>query len=206
MTEGNFHRAERQQFDIRKIFLRPVFFGNSTPCLRKNCNGLFRNNCLFCAIRIFRNAWRTLPLPSARARVMGLKKYWTATSCATKPAAFGRYGFCPVALEGRLGKVTLYLSQKRRKKNREKNNDRIILATELESTGPIEIEVDVFERSLSLALRSTRSFSAFAQAGIREQFLQILEVVRMQGSINFYTVSSLSMDTLAPQTAWEVEL
>ena len=118
----------------------------------------------------------------------GVEKVLDSYLVRDKAGGFWKIWVLPVALEGRLGKVTLYLSQKRRKKNREKNNDRIILATELESTGPIEIEVDVFERSLSLALRSTRSFSAFAQAGIRERFLQILGVVRMQGSINFYTV------------------
>ena len=120
-----------------------------------------------------------------------------------KAGGFWKVWVMPVALEGRLAKVTIYLSQKRQEKNREKNKNknRIILATELEHTGPIEIEADVFDRSLLLALRSTRSFSALAQAGIRERFLQILEVVSLQGSINFYTVSSLSMNDLAPQTA-----
>ena len=114
----------------------------------------------------------------------------------------------PVALEGRLAKVTIYLSQKRQRKNKEKNKNRIILATELENTGPIEIEADVFDCNLLLALRSTYPFSALSQKSIRERFLHILEVIRMQGSINFYTVSSLSMDmdTLAPPSAWETEL
>ena len=106
----------------------------------------------------------------------------------------------PVAIEGRLAKITIYLSQKQQKKGKEKdsNKNRIILATELDHTGPIEIEADVFESSLLLALRSTSAFSPLAQKGIRARFLQILEVLRLQGSINFYTVSSLSMDALDP--------
>ena len=125
-----------------------------------------------------------------------------------KAGGFWKAWTMPVALDGRLAKVTIYLSRKQMKKNRDKNKNknRIILATELENTGPIEIEADVVDNSLLLALRSTRSFSALAQTGIRERFLQILEAVRMRGSINFYTVSSLSMDALTPQTDWEIEL
>lgn len=123
-----------------------------------------------------------------------------------KAGGFWKVWVLPVALEGRLAKVTLYLSKRRPKNNRDKNNNRLILATELDHTGPLEIEADIFDTSLLLAVRSTRSFSALAEQGIRERFLQILDVVRMQGSINFYTVSSLSMDALSSQPVWEVEL
>ncbi len=136
----------------------------------------------------------------------GLEKISDSYLVRDKVGGFWKVWVMPVALEGRLAKVTIYLSRKQQKKNREKNKRRIVLATELEHTGPIEIEADVFDHSLLLALRSTRSFSALAQAGIRERFLQILEVVRLQGRIDFYTVSSLSMDSLAPETSREVEL
>ena len=136
----------------------------------------------------------------------GVEKISDSYLVRDKSGGFWKAWVMPVALEGRLAKVTIYLSRQQQKKNKEKNKNRIILATELEHTGPIEIEADIFDRSLLLALRSTRPFSGLAQTGIRERFLQILEVVSFQGSINFYTVSSLSMDTLAPPTAWEVEL
>ncbi len=136
----------------------------------------------------------------------GLEKISDSYLVRDKVGGFWKVWVMPVALEGRLAKVTIYFSRKQQKKNREKNKSRIVLATELEHTGPIEIEADIFENSLLLALRSTRSFSALAQAGIRERFLQILEVVRLQGSIDFYTVSSLSMDSLTPETSREVEL